>query len=159
MKIFSLILLLCFCLYCNIAKADCDDSPGPCWITTLSVVGGTVGGVLNAGSIGFNIYNVANPKPMNKTGKAFTYGTIAVGTITLATGVSLFAFNRSRATSTNVYDSLVVGAGTMTLGTGIWSVVVDKKQKQHSSTVSVLPIMSHDKRFGTRGGLLLSKEF
>ena len=158
MKQFIAIIIL-LCLYCNIVYADCDDSPGPCWVTTLSAVGGFTGGILNAASISFNIYNVATPKPMNKTGRIFTYGTIAVGTITLATGVSLFAINHSRATSTNVYDSLVVGAGTMTLGTGIWSVLVDKKQKQHSPTVSVLPIMSHDKRFGTSGGLLLSKGF
>lgn len=96
---------------------------------------------------------------MNKTGKAFTYGTIAVGTITLVTGTSLFAFNHSRATSTNVYNSLVVGAGATTLGTGIWSVIADKKQKQHSSVVSVIPIMGHDEKLGTVGGLLLSKGF
>lgn len=159
MKNICLILVLCFCLISNLAKADCDDSPGPCWVSTLSVVGGSVGGVLNAGSIGFNIYNVANPKPMNKTGKALTYGTIAVGTITLATGVSLFAFNHSRATSTNVYNSLVVGAGTMTLGTGIWSAIIDKKQKKNSSTVSFFPVISHDKKNGTTGGLFLFKEF
>lgn len=128
-------------------------------VTTLSVVGGTVGGALNAGSIGFNIYNVANPEPMNKTGKGLTYGTIAVGTITLVTGVSLFAFNHSRATSTNVYDSLVVGAGASTLGTGIWSLFVDKKHKLRSSTVSVFPILIHDDKMGTMGGLFLSKEF
>lgn len=158
MKIFSFIILLC--LYCNIAKADCDDGPGPCWITTLSVVGGTVGGALNAGSIGFNIYNTAKPEPMSKLSKGFTYGTLAVGSLTLATGVSLFALNNSRADSTNIYNGLVVGTGVATIGSGIMSLVVDKNQKNRSlSSISIVPIVNQDKQHGSVYGALLTKAF
>ncbi len=158
MKILNLILIFFLLLFGNNAFAS-DEGEND-WVPTLIGIGAATGGVLNATSIGFNLYNTINPKPMGKTNKGLTYGTLAVGTMTLGTGVSLFVFNNSRATSTNVYNSIVVGAGAATIGTGILSLVLDKKQKNHaSSSVSVIPIVSHDDKSGTMGGLFLSKGF
>ena len=131
MKIFiSVLVLLCLC--CNIAKADCDDNPGPCSIVTLSILGGVVGGVLNTTSIGLNIHNTVKPEPMSKLSKGFTYGTLAAGSLTFATGVLMFTRNPSRANTTSIYGGLVIGMGAATIGSGIMSLVVDKKKKSYS---------------------------
>jgi hypothetical protein len=70
MKLIHLLFLFMAFFYCNFAFADCDDSPGPCWVTTLAVVGAAGGGVLNAASIGFNIVNTTNPPPQS-LGRSF----------------------------------------------------------------------------------------
>lgn len=139
-KRFFILLMLLLCCFGSHAYVACaDDGSGS--IQNLITVGAITGGILNAASTGFNVYHTVNPKPMNKGSKGLTYGTIAVGSLTLGTGIVLFTANHSRAGSTNVYNSLVIGAGVATIGTGILSLVTDNKQKQHAAINSLSPMV------------------